>query len=103
MTQISATITQRGQVTLPSEVRRLLGVGPRDRVMFTIEGPRVTITPEPFTIDWLFGSIKPVAGAPTEIDEQIRLANEDQAERLIAELAENDARGFLIRISPSAF
>ena len=37
MKEIIATVTRRGQVTVPAEVRRLLDLKPGDRVAFTIE------------------------------------------------------------------
>ena len=36
MREITTTLTQRSQVTVPAEVRRLLGLKPRDKVTFTI-------------------------------------------------------------------
>ena len=36
MKEITTTITQRSQVTVPAEVRRVLGVKPRDKITFTI-------------------------------------------------------------------
>ena len=42
MREITATTTKRNQVTIPAEVRHLLGLKPRDKVTFTIEnGGRV--------------------------------------------------------------
>ena len=51
-----ATITSKGQVTLPKEVRTHLGVGTGDRVDFRI-GPdgTVTVIPQQGSADRLFG------------------------------------------------
>ncbi|MGH2347651.1 MAG: AbrB/MazE/SpoVT family DNA-binding domain-containing protein, partial [Chloroflexota bacterium] len=57
MRQITTTITQRGQVTIPAEVRRRLGVGPRDKVAFTIDDDGVHLLPAPFTLESAFGSV----------------------------------------------
>lgn len=38
-------LTKKGQVTLPAEIRRLLGVAPRDQVAFVVEGDQVRLTP----------------------------------------------------------
>lgn len=59
MKEIVTTVTQRGQVTIPAEVRRLLGVKPRDKVAFTIEDGRVELVPAKFTLETVFGSVKP--------------------------------------------
>lgn len=59
MRQITTTITQRGQVTIPAEVRRRLGVGPRDKVTFVIDDDGVRLLPAPFTLESAFGSVSP--------------------------------------------
>jgi AbrB family looped-hinge helix DNA binding protein len=43
MRQISSRITERGQATIPAEVRRLLGLVPHDRIVFEIEGDDVRV------------------------------------------------------------
>jgi len=62
MKEIVTTMTQRGQVTVPSEVRRLLGLKPRDKVAFSIEDDEVRLTPARFTLESAFGSVKPIKG-----------------------------------------
>ena len=59
MRQITTSITQRGQVTIPAEVRRPLGVGPRDKVAFSIDDDGVHLLPAPFTLESAFGSVPP--------------------------------------------
>jgi AbrB family looped-hinge helix DNA binding protein len=56
---IQTTMTQRGQVTVPAEVRRLLGLKPRQKVSFAIEGEEVRILPAAYTIETAFASVKP--------------------------------------------
>src|SRR5438067_1665344 len=43
MHEISSTVTIKGQVTIPIEIRRLLGVKPHDHVTFVVEGGRVEL------------------------------------------------------------
>lgn len=43
MRQISSRVTERGQATIPAEVRRLLGLGAHDRIVFEIEGDGVRL------------------------------------------------------------
>ncbi len=59
MKEIVTTMTQRGQVTVPSEVRRLLGLKPRDKVAFSIEDDKVQLLPARFTLESAFASVKP--------------------------------------------
>lgn len=37
MKEIIATVTSKGQITIPAEVRRHLGIGERDKVTFVID------------------------------------------------------------------
>ena len=46
----SATLTSKGQITIPKEVRDHLGIEPGDRVSFSIGGEGV-VTVEPETVD----------------------------------------------------
>ena len=61
MKEITTTTTQRNQVTIPVEVRRLLGLKPRDKVAFTIEdGGKVRLAAASFSLESAYGSVKPV-------------------------------------------
>jgi antitoxin PrlF len=59
MREMETTITQKGQVTIPIEIRTRLGLKPRDRVRFEVEGDEVKLRPVPSTILRGFGSIAP--------------------------------------------
>lgn len=80
MKEITTTVTQRGQVTIPAEVRRVLGVRPRDKVSFTIEGGQVCLAPAAFTLDSAFGSVTP-SRRPEDFDKLSRSAKADKALR----------------------
>lgn len=41
----NTTITKKGQVTIPVEIRRALGVGPHDQVAFVVEDHQVHLRP----------------------------------------------------------
>ena len=59
MKEVLSTVTNRGQVTLPAEVRRVLGARGGDKVAFQIDGDEVRLRPARFTLDTAFGSVKP--------------------------------------------
>ena len=40
----TARITSKGQVTIPAEIRRFLGVAPLDKVSFLVEAGHVRVT-----------------------------------------------------------
>lgn len=46
MLDTTATVTAKGQVTIPAEIRRALGIRPHDRVRLEVEGGRLTLRRE---------------------------------------------------------
>ena len=86
MKEITTTITQRGQVTIPAEVRKMLGVKPRDKVAFTIEDGEVRLAPATFSLESAYGSVKP-SKKPEDFDEVSRTAKEGKAEQTARELS----------------
>lgn len=66
MKEILSTITRKGQVTIPAEIRKHLGLKPKDKVAFVIESEgTVKITaPE-------YPDIDSVAGAAGSLDRQL--------------------------------
>ncbi len=60
MREFTASTTQRNQVTIPAEVRRLLGIKPRDKVAFTIDDAgTVRLAAAQFSLESAHGSVKP--------------------------------------------
>ena len=53
-------VTQKGQVTIPVEIRRLLEIGPYDRVVFYVEEDKVYLTPEAETLQSAYGAVTPL-------------------------------------------
>ncbi len=43
MQEFETTITSKGQVTIPQEIRRLIGLHPKDKVRFEVDGEVVKI------------------------------------------------------------
>ena len=80
MREITATTTQRNQVTIPAEVRCLLGLEPGDAVAFTIDDEdEVRLTVESFSLESAYGSVKP-SKHPEDFDEVCRNAKDAKAE-----------------------
>jgi antitoxin PrlF len=82
---IVTTVTQRGQVTIPAEVRRLLGLRPRSKVTFEIDDGEVRLTPAPFTLEQAYGSVKPLS-RPEDFKAISRAAKEEHVERLLRKM-----------------
>ncbi|MDO8616356.1 MAG: AbrB/MazE/SpoVT family DNA-binding domain-containing protein [Dehalococcoidia bacterium] len=53
------TITTKGQVTIPAEVRKRLGLKPRDKVRFEVEGDAATLRKSKSRILDMYGSVQP--------------------------------------------
>ncbi|MHB8576012.1 MAG: AbrB/MazE/SpoVT family DNA-binding domain-containing protein [Dehalococcoidia bacterium] len=45
MRQYLSSVSQKGQITIPTEVRRMLHIQPRDKVAIEIEGDVLTVRP----------------------------------------------------------
>lgn len=87
MKAMLTTLTQRGQITVPAEVRRLLGIKPREKVAFLIEDNQVRLVPAPFTLETAYGSVTPTK-RPEDFEEIIHQAKEEHAKRVIGEMQE---------------
>lgn len=85
MKEITTTITQRGQVTIPAEVRRVLGVKPRDKVAFTIKDNEVRLSPALFTLESAYGSVKP-SHRPEDFEKLSRKAKDAKAENTLRKM-----------------
>jgi len=81
----SSTISSKGQVTVPQEIRSRLGLSTGDRVEFVIEGERTLIRPyrsvsNPF--DKYKGALGTFPGGEKEINAWLReLRNEDRSRK----------------------
>ncbi len=54
-----ATITKKGQVTIPVEIRKALGLKPRDKVAFILDHDIVRLEPASSALKAGFGAVKP--------------------------------------------
>ena len=65
-----ATVTSKGQVTLPVEVRRKLGLRPGDRVDFIIESSReVVFRPKKMPLTSLLGIMRRSGDKAASVDQ----------------------------------
>ena len=86
MRHFTTTTTQRNQVTIPAEVRRILGINPRDKVSFTVnDDGHVTIAAAEFTLETAYGSVKPITDG-RDLDEIISDAKDEKAVQTATEL-----------------
>ena len=58
MKEVCSTVTRKGQVTIPIEIRRLLGVKPKDQVAFVVEDNKVRLAKSGSVVARTAGAIK---------------------------------------------
>jgi len=59
MRELETTMTQKGQVTIPQEIRARLGLKPKDRVRFAVDGEVVTLRPASSKLLAGYGAVAP--------------------------------------------
>jgi antitoxin PrlF len=79
------TLTERGQVTLPAEIRQRLGVKPKQKVHFEVDGDNIRIVPSEFTLESIRGMVPPLA-KPMSLDEIYDTAREEHARHIHDEM-----------------
>jgi antitoxin PrlF len=84
MKEYMATVTSKGQLTLPADVRRKLGIKTGDKVTITVEGDRAELQRVKHTVDSVFGIIPALPGVETgDFDDLIEQAMEDHADWVV--------------------
>lgn len=85
MKEFLTTVTQRAQVTIPAEVRRLLGAKTGDKVAFQVEEGQVRLAPASMTLESAYRSVKPV-GRPEDFKRVEREAKQEHVSREVRKL-----------------
>ena len=85
MSEIITTMTERGQVTVPAQVRKMLRLKRGDKIAFRIDGDRVEIAPASFTLESVFGSVEPT-GQEHDLEKMIRDARDAKASKDLRKL-----------------
>jgi antitoxin PrlF len=84
MPDLETRVTQKGQVTIPAEIRHRLGLKPKDVVRFEVAGNEVKLKPAPSRLLAGYG-----AATPTQKPENWKKIREDMeaamAEEVVAE------------------
>ncbi len=51
MPRFVSSVSPKGQITIPMEIRKRLGIKSKDKVAFEVEGDTVTLAPVVFTLE----------------------------------------------------
>jgi len=82
MKELVASVTSKGQVTIPLEVRRILGVAVRDKVAFVVEGDQVRLTRRGSIVEHTAGTLRGEE-APLTAEELRRVGEDALAEETV--------------------
>jgi len=85
MQHYHTTLTERGQVTLPAEIRRRLGVKPKEKVTFEVDGESIRIISSRFTVESVRGSVPPLTERKP-LEDIIDIAGDEHARHVIDEM-----------------
>lgn len=85
MKEFVATISSKGQVTIPADVRHFLGVEPADKIAFVVEEDegRVALRPARYTLESVLGSIPAMRNESADLEREIEEATAENADRFM--------------------
>ena len=84
MKEYVSSVSPKGQITIPQEIRRMLGVKPKDRVRFTLEDGEVKLAPATSDLGAHYQAV-PALRRRLTVEEMIEIAHEEQAEEAAME------------------
>lgn len=88
MRELVSTISSKGQVTLPIDVRRKLGVGTADKVAFVLtDDGTIELRPVRFTLESVIGSLPALPNESIDLEREVAEAVEEQAAERMRRLA----------------
>lgn len=79
MKEFESSVSPKGQITLPLELRRRWGIKAKDRVAIQVEEARVTITPARSPVDESYG-VLPSLSRALSVEEMTEIAAEEHAQ-----------------------
>lgn len=84
MKEYVSSISPKGQITIPLEVRQQFGVKPKDKVVIRVEGDQVSITLANRDYTASFRAV-PALARRLSVEEMTEIAHEEQAEEVVSE------------------
>jgi AbrB family looped-hinge helix DNA binding protein len=84
MAEYTSSVSPKGQITLPQEIRERLGIKPRDRVSIQLDGDEVKVRVRRSAVNDIAGSV-PALNPPRPWAEAIAIAREEMAQNAASE------------------
>lgn len=88
MQTYSSSVSAKGQVTIPAEVRERLGIKPHDVITFEVSDGDVRLRPAAYTLETAYQSVPPLSRPISDDKELVRIAKEEHAARTMRKLRE---------------
>jgi antitoxin PrlF len=85
MKEIVTTLTKKGQVTIPVEIRSLLGLKAKDKVAFRIGKDNVVLAPVKYSLETIYGAVKPLK-EPEDFKNIKQQAIDEHVKKIIEEM-----------------
>jgi AbrB family looped-hinge helix DNA binding protein len=87
-----SSVSPKGQITIPMEIRRMLDIKPKDKVAIQFDEGTVTITPAHVRLDSFYQQVSAL-GQPRDINELTEIAADEHAHKAArAGLPHDDTR-----------
>ncbi len=83
--EFRGTITTKGQITLPIQIRQRLGVKAHDQIIFRVSEGKVELWPVTRTLEDTFGAVSP-RQSPEDFQELRDIAIEEHVQKVIDDL-----------------
>lgn len=83
-------VNQKGQVTIPVQLRRKLDIGPGDQVTFVVEEGKLTLRPARESLRSAYGAVEPLH-RPEDFGALRDRAIEEHARHTVEEMRKDDA------------
>lgn len=84
MKEILRPVTQKGQVTIPIEIRKALGIKPKGKVAFEIDGQEVRVKAAKSVVEATH-RILPALDRKLTVEEMVQIATEEAAQEAARE------------------
>ena len=84
MKEDTGSVSPKGQVTLPAHMRQRLGIRPKDRVVFRLEGEEIKVKLIGSRLEQSFQAIPPLRQSVT-LQQMTDIAHEEHAQQAAKE------------------
>ena len=74
-----SVLSEKGQVTIPADLRRALGLEPNDQLVFHLDEAGLRVEKLPLSFEEVYGSVAPLH-RPEDWEARIRDAKEERSE-----------------------